>query len=309
MAKNTIFAELIRKFKDMIAKKTLMKQQMESLPNPLIRMNHIFIFNILLLIGLLVSCTKENNGNNNDEPLTPDTPVVTHQIPSIDDFMPERLIRLFDSLNVLHRGDVPPVINNSFMSESMYISIVDKVPESPYVLLPGPLSSIHYFEFKEQEEGMLRMIFKCPTGIPNDIGYYLEKSDTDSTYYLIKDNTAFFTNDPIAPPYFKSDKFTPEDFRRAYIIGNGNYFTIYFYEVRDFRQQLLPLNAVLISGKLGTNSEGEPVIEHFWWGMETMKYYNESPSVNQLVQFGYYPTPGDIIISQCLNTLVEGYYE
>lgn len=262
----------------------------------------ITTFILILFVGFLCSCKKDN------PPSTPDTPASTFEIPTIDEYIPERLLHLFDSLNVLHRGDEPPMINGNFVSESMYYCIVDKVPESPYMFQPILTNSDHYFEFKEQKDGLLGVTFKCPKGDPEETNFFLEKSDTDSTYFIVKDSIALFTNDPIAPPYFKSSKFTPEDFRHAYIMGNGNYFTLYFYEIRDVTSKSLPLNAVVISGKTSTNAEGKTIIEDFWWGMETMKYYNESSSTNMIIQLGHLPTPGDIVISKSPNALVEGTY-
>lgn len=258
-------------------------------------------FILILSIVLLSSCKKDN------QPLTPDTPVSTCQIPSIDEYMPERLLHLFDSLNVLHHGDEPPTITGNFMSESINLLIVDKVPESNYILSPGPILSPYYFEFKEQENNTLHLTFKCPHGTPGEV-FFLEQSYTDSTYFIVKDNIALFTNDPIAPPYFKSSIFTPEDFKHAYIMGNGNYFTLYFYEIRDITSQSLPLNAVIISGKISTDEEGKTIIEDFWRGTETMMYYNEGSTTNLLIQHGSIPTPGDIVISKSPNALVEGCY-
>jgi len=261
----------------------------------------IITFILILSIGFLGSCKKE------DHPSTPDTPVSTYQIPSIDEYMPERLLHLFDSLNVLHRGDEPPMINGNFVAESMYQCIVDKVPESNYLMVPGPMHTPLYYEFKEQENNTIHLTFKCPLGTPGENGF-LEQSDTDSTFFIVKDSITLFTNDPIAPPYFKSSKFTPEDLRHAYIIGNGSYFTLYFYEIRDVSSYILPLNAVVISGKISTDEEEKTIIKDFWLGMEIMKYYNGGSVTNMLIQSGHLPTPGDIIISQSPDALVEGSY-
>ena len=265
-----------------------------------------FLISLILFIGIMSSCKKDNN---TETPIIPDEPSTTYSIPPIDEYMPERLLHLFDSLGVLHRGDEPPTIAGDFMTESLYLLIVDKVPESAYTDLPILMQSARYFEFKEQENDTLHLSFYNPKGNPDDLyAYFLEKSDTDSTYFRIKDNTDFFTNDLIAPSYFRSDRFKAEDFRRAYIIGNSNYFTIYYYELRDISNQSLPLNAVLISGKMSTDAEGDPIIEDFWCGIETMKYANESPNINQIIQFGYLPYPGDILISNSPNALIPGNY-
>lgn len=262
-------------------------------------------FILIVVLGLFSACKKDNN---NQEPIEPDTPVVTEQIPPIDEYMPERLLHLFDSLNVLYRGDNPSTITGDFMTESMNLLLIDKVPESPNNITLGPMMGNYYYEMREQENDRLSVSFKKPIGSPESLSYFLEKSDTDSTYFRIKDNTAYFTNDPIAPSYFRSSKFKAENFKHAYIIGNGDYFTLYFYEIRDISSGYLPLNAILISGKMSTDTEGNPTIENFWCGLETMKYYTESSVLNLLIQYGHLPTPGDIFIMQSTNALVQGSY-
>ena len=264
-------------------------------------------FILIVVLGLFSACKKDNN--DTQEPIEPDTPVVTEQTPPIDEYMPERLLHLFDSLNVLHRGDNPPTITGDFMTESMNILFVNKIPGSPFLISPSTLQNPYYYEFRNQENDMLGLSFKSPIGNPqNESFYYLEKSDTDSTYLRIKDSTAYFTNDPIAPSYFRSSKFKAEDFKHAYIIGNGDYFTLYFYEIRDISSGYLPLNAILISGKMSTDTEGNPTIENFWCGLETMKYYTEGATLNLIIQYGHIPTPGDIFIMQSTNALVQGSY-
>ena len=141
--------------------------------------------------------------------------------------------------------------------------------------------------------------------------YYVEQSNTDSTFYRIKNNVTHFSDSQTAPPYFNSSKFTEEDFTHAYIIGNGERFTIYYYEIlyKDSNlpvadSQPLPLNAILISGKLSSDTEGNIVIEDFWYGFETMVYYNENNFDNFTM-----PNPGDIIVLQCPNVVVHGSFD
>ena len=262
---------------------------------------------LAIFVGLL-GCKKENN----DTPVTPDVPdnpgqpSVSYQIPPIDEYIPQRLIHLFDSIGVLHRGNQPPTISGNFMTESMNMLIINKVPESNYMGAPAPIPTPYYYEFKEQETDTLHVSFKMPKGTPDELGYFLEKSDTDSTYLRIKENTELFTNDPIAPPYFKSDKFKAEDFRRAYIMGSGDYFTVYFYDLRDISSRALPLNALLISGKMAADAEGNPVIEDFWVGTETMTYTDGGPAINQIIQLGFLPHPGDIHVLASTNSLTPG---
>lgn len=263
-------------------------------------------FILIVVLGLFSACKKDNN--DTQEPIEPDAPVVTEQIPPIDEYMPERLLHLFDSLNVLHHGDNPPTITGDFMTESMRILFVNKIPGSPFLASPSTLQNPYYYEFRNQENDMLGLSFKSPKGDPQEQFFFMEKSDTDSTYLRIKDSTAYFTDDPIAPSYFRSSRFKAEDFKHAYIIGNGDYFTLYFYELRDIASGYLPLNAILISGKISKDTEGNPTIENFWCGLETMKYYTEGATLNLIIQYGHIPTPGDIFIMQSTTSLVQGSY-
>lgn len=251
------------------------------------------------------SCKKDND---NETPIIPDEPSPAYSIPPIDEYIPQRLIHLFDSIGVLHRGNQPPSIIGNFMAESINMLIINKVQESNYLGAPASIPNPFYYEFKEQETNTLHVSFKTPKSTPGQYGYFLEKSDTDSTYLRFKENTELFTNNPIAPPYFKSSKFKAEDFRHAYIMGSGDYFTVYFYEIRDISSGALPLNAILISGKMATDAEGDPVIEDFWYGTEIMTYTNGGPNINQIIQLGFLPHPGDIIVFNNTNSLTPGSY-
>ena len=39
-----------------------------------------------------------------------------------------------------------------------------------------------------------------------------------------------------------------------------------------------------------------PVIKDLRWGIETMKYYKEGPTLEQLLRFGYLPNHGDALV-------------
>ena len=279
----------------------------------------IFTFILILFIGAFGSCQKEdnngntnnnddnnNNNNNTENPVEPDPPIEIYQIPPIDEYMPERLLNIVDSLHILHRGDEPPTVMGHFKAESMSIFLVNTVAESQYMGLESGslLLDPRFFEFDGQGNDTLKIAFKCPYLVTTDYSF-MERSDTDSTYFRIKDNLEHFIDDPIAPPYFKSSKFTTEDFRHAYIIGHDEWFTIYYYEIRNvinaaFVMNSHPMNAVLISGKMGTDADGNPVIDEFWYGMETMVYYGTN------VNLSHSPNSGDLIIMQCPSALVLG---
>lgn len=262
----------------------------------------------ILILGVIASCKKDNDSNQ-PVPENPDTPVVFYQIPPINEYIPERLFHLFDSLNLLYYGDEPPAVMGDFMADSMSVFIVNTVSESQYsglmsgVILPEP----RYFEFKNQGIDTLSLTYKSPYGVntPEAPFYLMERSDTDSTYFRVKSNVECFINAPVTPTYFKSGRFTAEDFKHAYIIGNGEYFTIYFYEIRYNKTNMpvvnpLPMNAIILSGKMSTDSEGNIIIEDFWYGMETVVYYSQN--VNLLFSLN----PGDVIIMKSPNTIVQG---
>ena len=268
-----------------------------------------FIFSLILILftSLLGSCKKENNGNN-EEPSTPDTPAISYQTPPIDKYMPERLLHVFDSLNLLHRGDEPPTVVGDYVAESMIIHLVDIGSDSQYNVPGGSINiEPRYFEFKNQGIDSLNVTFKCPYTVTTGL-YFMEQSNMDSTYFRIKSDIEQFINSPFVPSYFISNQFTAENLRHAYIIGNDEWFTIYFYEVRYISGNFyiynsLPLNAILISGKTAIDVNGNKVIEDFWYGMETLTYYSGN------VNYGSSPNPGDIIIMQSPNTVIQGSYD
>ena len=266
---------------------------------------HLILSLVFVTITLLYSCKKDNqNSNNNDGNEEPQQPEVSFQIPPIDEYMPERLVSLFDSLNLLHRGEMPPTIAGHYKADSLFITLIKNVTESQWIYpTPAYLYYPYYFEFERQTNDTLKVIFKSPSSI-SDAFYICEFSDTDSTYLRLKNDLSFFTDNPLAPPYFKSDKFSAEDFRHAYLIGNNNSFTMYYYEFCNIHSNLQPyvfnsqpLNAIIISGKIIKNASGDLVINDFWYGKEVMKYFSEVQLNGQL------PNPGDIIVYSNEGTL------
>lgn len=273
---------------------------------------HLFQI-VLFLAGLTLftSCMKDDPKNN-------ETVFYGYQqIPNINEYMPQRLLYVLDSLNALHFGDEPPKIEGCILADSINRFIVKKVSESNWLVNASLLvGSKYYFTFSNQHKGISEMKYKEPHGSPGDYNYYIENSETDSTYYYIKNNESRFINDSIAPSYFKSDKYSVEDFRYAYIIGDAPYFTVYYYEMRDMNQHFHPLNAVIITGRLDheialqtdtishkTDTLEIPIIKDLVWGCETMMYYTDASALNFMIQQGYQPTPGDISVSKNLRTV------
>ena len=125
----------------------------------------------------------------------------------------------------------------------------------------------------------------------------------------MQDHLQEFLDDTISPIYFKDGKYTDDNFRTVYIMGNDPYFTAYYYEIRDIKSKAQPLNAVIFSGRIDkettivtdtvnhtTDTIEAKVVKDLKWGIQTMKYLNAGTSVNQIIQLGYLPTAGDIMI-------------
>ena len=171
---------------------------------------------------------------------------------------------------------------------------------------------------------MARSAGKAPHGDPEHPeygGYFCEYSSNDTTYYRIKDNIGHFTNDTIAPSYFKNGIFTRDDFQTAYIMGKDPYFTAYFYEIRSISSRTQPLNAVIISGRVDKETSVvvdtinhtvdtvvTPIIRDLRWGIETMKYYQEGTSISQIIALGYLPSKGDVLLLKNNGVAHSGEY-
>jgi hypothetical protein len=74
------------------------------------------------------------------------------------------------------------------------------------------------------------------------------------------------------------------------------------------------LNAVIFTGKLDkeiqvvsdtinhtSDTIVRPVIKDLRWGIQTMKYYNETSSISQIIRLGFLPTPGDLMVLRNLT--------
>ena len=288
----------------------------------------ILVFSLGLL--LLASCLK-------DDPENHTTIFSGHQsIPNVNTYMPESLLKTF-GYEHLHYGNTPPrivdSISASYFTDSMYI-----VTNVGHSLLQNPT---HYFEFLEQNYG----INPCIAGLAfyhpkND---FVESSQTDSTYsFLNKDkNYEEFTKDPIAPFFKDASTYDADVFRHAYIMGNGPYFTTYYYEILDMEEKYKPLNAAILSGELcidtlwtltdtiitidsiiydstvvyGTTYVYDTIprqyIKNVRWGLETMMYFcpeDKKAMLENDQNLGNQPKKGDIFIMEC-DTLFLGKYQ
>lgn len=275
---------------------------------------------ILFLCGLVLlsACLKDDPENN---------ATVFYgyqQIPNINEFIPQELLIAFGEEN-LYYGDEPPKLEGSYIADSIMILSVGLAPGSRWVQaqseFPASIPTPQYFNFHEQHKGIAKLEFRYPKGHPGDYTYYLERSDVDTTHKYVTADPEHFINDTIAPSYFQNGHYNEENFRTVYIMGKDPYFTIYYYEIRDISTKALPLNAVVFSGKLDheyqvvtdtvantTDTIEMPVIKNLKWGIETMKYYHESTSLDQILHFGYLPNKGDYMILESRRDARIGEY-
>lgn len=272
---------------------------------------------LLFTCGLLFlcSCLKDDPKNNST------VYYGFQKIPNINEFMPQRLLQVMDSLHCLHYGNEPPKMEGSYKASDLRLIVVKKGPYSHWMMAPTPQLGNQFVKLYEQHIGIAKMQFWNEKGIPNiPQTHYVETSSTDSTFYYVTANPEHFTNDSLAPYYFQNYDFNKEDFNTVYIMGDSPYFTIFYYEIRHiFTTNFQPLNAVIISGKIDsetvivndtvnhkTDTIVQPVIKDYVMGIETMKYYKEGTSLNMILQAGGLATPGDVMIIRNDGVAVHG---
>lgn len=277
---------------------------------------HLLITLLLLCgLGFLSSCIK-------DDPEANATVYYGYQkIPNINEFMPQSLLTAFNP-NDLHFGGEPPKLEGAYIADSVWITDVILAPGSHYRQQPTSIPTPQYFHFFDQHMGIAKLNFKYPKGNPGEYAYFLERSDADTTFSVVTGNPDHFINDTIAPSYFQNGFYEPENFNTVYIMGTDPYFTIYYYEVRDISSKAQPLNAVIFSGKVSQetivhiddsdtaniiiDTIVRPVIENLKWGIETMKYYKEGTSLDQILFYGYLPSKGDVMLLENKKTVLSG---
>ena len=272
---------------------------------------------LLFTCGLLFlcSCLKDDPKNNST------VYYGFQKIPNINEFMPQRLLQVMDSLHYLHYGNEPPKMEGSYKASDLRLIVVKKGPYSHWMMAPTPQLGNQFVKLYEQHIGIAKMQFWNEKGTPNiPQTHFVETSSTDSTFYYVTANPEHFTHDSLAPYYFQNYEYNKEDFNTVYIMGESPYFTIFYYEIRHiFTTNFQPLNAVIISGKVDsetvivndtvnhtTDTIVQPVIKDYVMGIETMKYYKEGTSLNMILQAGGLATPGDVMIIRNDGVAVHG---
>ena len=270
----------------------------------------LLFFCVFCGLSFFTSCLKDDPENNKT------IYYAYQQIPNINDFMPQSLLRAMGDEN-LYYGDEPPKIEGAFVANDSWITEVLKTPTSPLLFPNVPTNAgCQYFEFYEQHKGIAKMTFRNPHE-----GSITEYSSTDTTYSIVSENPDLFINDSIAPVYFKQGNYDKENFHTVYIMGHDPYFTIYYYEIRDMWLKAQPLNAIIISGKVETETVTvEDTVSHttstvertfikdFRWGIEAMKYYKETPQSLQWVSMGRALSPGDVLLLKNQGNVYMGQY-
>lgn len=273
---------------------------------------------IIFLSGLtlLSSCLKDDPDNNST------IYYGYQQIPNINDYMPQRLLTAFGQEH-LYYGDEPPKIEGKFFTNAFIYETNVKI-DTLWQPRNGLLPVTDYYEIYDQHKGIAKYREKRPYFAPNGTLIFLENSCNDTTFKVVDQNQRFnaFVDDTIAPSYFKFDNPSSKDFQNIYIMGNDPYFTAYYYEVRNISSKTQPLIAVIMSGKMGTetivttdtinnttDTITRPIIEDFRIGSQSMFYYNKETILYlPLINNGSLPLPGNVWILKSVDNLHYGEY-
>lgn len=262
----------------------------------------------MLFLGLLAlaSCLKDDPANNTSGF------VGQQQIPNINNYIPQELLEQFGATNLFF-GTNPPILidfdNMGFFTESMQ----GVNPQQSFE------NQAFYFKFSNQHLGVAEMTFT-----KDSVGT-VERWSTTKAYEILKDELKTFSEDSLAPAFFKNGFNDAEVFRHAYIMGRDPYFTAFYYEVLKEMQpnhpqvNLKPMNAVVMSGKLCLDTlfvkdtvisqTGDTIyktdttiihnIKDFTWGVERMKYFCKEEEIETALENGETLRPGTIHIMKC----------
>lgn len=277
------------------------------------------------LSGIFSSCLKEEfQKNENGEYVTDslgnkipsDSTIIyiTQEIPDINKFMPDSLLKYMNQLGALHYGTEPPKIDGLFRADSLLVVKTVFMPESQY---GGPYglheNDLRLGDYELTFRNQLWSVLNCDYSqffdpIPS-VYYYYECSTDDSTYHILHSNFDKFKEYETTPAYFKDESFNTDEFKNTYIIGTKPYFTMFFYQVvrneippevtyhpNDFH----PIIANIISGKYNKTADGQVYISDFVWGKQCIGYLKSGNALDLAINGGYYAYYGDTWI--CNNS-------
>lgn len=268
----------------------------------------------LFLTGFFSSCLKEEFLKNEDGEYVTDSLghkipsdstiiYITQEIPDINKFMPDILLRHMNQMDALHYGTEPPKIDGEFMADYMFVKKTIFMPESNYqnIVEGSPIGSSYGLTFYDQIWSVMKCDYsRLMQPAPNM--YFYECSTDDSTYQILHSNFDKFKEYDMTPDYFKDGNFNTDEFKNTYIIGSKPYFTMFFYQVlrnelpvslpftpKDFR----PVIANIISGKYNESADGLDNITDFYWGRQCIGYIKTGDVLNQAIEEGLQPYYGD----------------
>ena len=296
---------------------------------------HLFQI-ILFLVGMtmVTSCMKDDPAHNST------IYYGYQQIPNINEYMPERLLHVMDSMHCLYYGDEPPRIEGSYIADSIASIEILRIPGSTWSATPTYFLGTRHFVFNDQHIGTSKLEY---TYFKDDYFWdtvsqtweykhaSVESSTTDNTAEIMKDKLSVFVNAPTAPVYFRNSENNMNVFDKAYIIGHDSYFTVYYYEVRlpvqasaALLKESLPFYANIISGRLetenivetdslgNTNTIERTVIKDFKWGVETVKYLNWNSMLEQIINMPISTLPNEgegMILKNVIDVQQKEYEE
>lgn len=260
---------------------------------------------IFALAGCLTSCLKDENAT---------VLYSSQEIPDINYFMPSSLLNLMGNEN-LHFGDEPPRISGTFYADSLVVQRVKYADTTMNIhsVIEGNQLSNSYLNIFEQHKGIIKCEYTAIRKVSSFDIY--EFSRVDSTHSHFRSSSHPLTDSPTKPIYFEDSKIDLDDFHRAYIMGEGNDFTMYYYDVLcNYAPPTVPFNvnsfypviANIISGTLDerssiqydslnnpTDTIKEQIIKNFIWGKEVLGYFKDGTSLQQIIEQGMQPKIGD----------------
>lgn len=287
---------------------------------------------VLVTAGLFLSvffssCLKEEYLKNEDGEYVTDSLgnkipsdssiiYITQEIPDINKFMPDTLLKYMNKQGALHYGTEPPKIDGLFMADTLFILKTILMPESHYhnSMAEGSLRPGKYgLTYQNQLWSVLNCEYSQLRQITST-QYYYECSTDDSTYHILHANFDKFKEYETTPSYFKDENFNTDEFKNTYIIGKNPYFTMFFYQV--IRNEIpVPLGldpsnfqaiiANIVSGKYNKDANGTEYISEFFWGRQCIGYINTGIDLDKAIEQGFQPYYGDAWI--CNNSNMPVY--